>query len=92
MLAKSIKTFLGRGKLYKLLEQSAEISQLEHILQIVLDPQLRSHCHVGNIHQQQLVLLVSNSAWATRVYYAKPELLKALAVHPEFKTIKKETF
>ena len=48
-----------------------------------------THCRFFDYQNGELIIEVFGSAWATKVRYAIPEMIKALKLQPEFSDIKK---
>lgn len=65
-------------KLLALCEKAAQLEVLNSHLQVYLPEALRPHCHVGSFQSGCLLLVVSDSVWATPLRYALPELRDTL--------------
>jgi len=61
-----------------LLERARSLQRLEQAVLGVLPESLAAHCSVMNLKRETLVLGVRSSAWAARLRFAAPELLKQL--------------
>lgn len=61
----------------------------EAVFYAVLDPELTQHCRYAHYLDGELTLIATNSAWATRLRYTIPDLIKQLRVQPEFHELKK---
>lgn len=76
-------------QLTKLISQTAQHKNYAHILNSLLDPNLAQHCNFAKLHKDTLVLVVDSAAWATRLRYAIPDILKILVTQPLFQEVKK---
>lgn len=83
ILAKSYPQF-GKFK-----QQDAEIKQLNKLFREILASNLSSHCQIAKFSRGTLTLIVDNSSWATRLRFAKIDIIKILAVQPEFSKLEK---
>lgn len=70
-----------------LMQKMEHIQQLNQSLDEVLTGDLKKHCRVAGIEGTCLILQVDNGAWATRLRYETPELLRALQAHRDFTNI-----
>lgn len=61
-----------------------QLTDLNNIWQTQLDSTLAQHCRVANFREKCLIIEVDSSAWATRLRYLIPELLKSLRSFTEF--------
>lgn len=73
----------------KLLTAVQQTEVYDRLLKNCLDAELAEHCHFAAIKDQQITVVVDNSAWATRFRYAIPDILKNLNAQLEFKDITK---
>ncbi|CAN5214667.1 hypothetical protein BH10PSE19_BH10PSE19_22510 [soil metagenome] len=75
---KSIQTILAgqNSFLEPIFQQLQQINTLDALLQSFLDAELRPYCRVANLRDGCLVIQAENSAWATRLRYALPQLLQ----------------
>lgn len=64
-----------------LLERARKLTRLEHTVLRLLPENLAGHCRVLNLKNETLVLSVNSSAWAARLRFAAPELIKQLQHH-----------
>ena len=65
----------------------SEVQRIEHLqghLLPLLPSAAHEHCHVASYRDGRLLIVVSNSHWATRIRYLERRLLRALLTHPEF--------
>ena len=88
---KTIRNILENqhSSLGKLLAKCQATDDLAQLFAAIVDSSLAKHCKLANYRNGELTLVVTNAAWATRVHYAIPELMKILCVQPEFKDLKK---
>lgn len=75
------------SKLAHLLLHNQQAQFLNTIFHGIIDQSMTKHCNIVKIEGHQLLVSVSNAAWATKFRYAIPELLKNLRTQPEFNNI-----
>lgn len=75
--------------LAKLFVKSAKNRELNNIFKNILDGELKKHTHFAKISKEILIVTVDSAAWATRLRFTIPEILKNLNTQIEFKEIKK---
>lgn len=86
----TISQIINRNsKLEELIAKAKELQQLNQIFCSALETSLSKHCHLSKIKGSELVVTVDSSAWATRLRYAIPEIIKNIRTQPEFKDIEK---
>jgi hypothetical protein len=61
-----------------MLERARKLSRLERAVLQCLPAELGGHCKVLNLKNEILVLATPSSAWAARLRFAVPDLLKQL--------------
>lgn len=82
----NIPHFLALPLFQPLIQKTQQLTQLNQCLHtIAVD--LAAHCRVADIQGNCLILHVDNAAWATRLRYETPQLLKLLNPHPDFSNI-----
>jgi len=64
--------------LSRVLGHAGRLAALDRILRPQLGQPLASHCRVANLRRDTLVLQVDSPAWAARLRYQIPALLKTL--------------
>jgi hypothetical protein len=65
-----------------------EWRRLQHIFQGQLDPDWRPYCQFNHYKNGCLLLAVQSGAWAARMRYLAPDLIKPLQVYPEFSELR----
>ena len=75
--------------LTKLINKTKNSKNLEVIFRTAVEQNLAKHCHFANYKTSELSVTVTNTAWATRLRYAIPDIIKQLRIQPEFKEITK---
>jgi hypothetical protein len=65
--------------LRRLTEQASQLGRLNERLKTLLPPALAPHAEVAVVRDDTLVILASSAAWAARLRYSVPDLLRALA-------------
>lgn len=66
------------SSLAALLEKASSIQEIDRKIKKLLDPSLQDKFELANINADVAVLLVSSSAWATRLRYNIPAILNIL--------------
>ncbi|WJW74945.1 DUF721 domain-containing protein [Thiohalobacter sp. IOR34] len=69
---------LGKSGLARLTERSRRLARFDRALRERLPPDLARHCRVGNLRDNVLILYVDSSAWAARLRFHSPQLLRQL--------------
>lgn len=83
--AKATATLLHATKsLQSLLDEAQRLSHLQQLLETQLEPVAREHCKVAAWRDGNLLLIVSDGQWATRLRYQEKRLLKRLGVLKDF--------
>lgn len=59
-------------------DRANELAALNAALSQLLDPTLAAHCRVANLRRDTLILQADSPAWAARLRYQIPALLKTL--------------
>lgn len=78
--------------LQHLLDQTQRLDRLQCLLESQLQPAAREHCRVAAWNNGCLLLIISNSHWATRLRYQQRRLQSKLATIEEFANISKICF
>ena len=88
---KTIRNILGNNhsSLGKLLAKCQIANDLARLFATIVDGSFAKHCKLASYQNGELTLVVTNAAWATKIRYAIPELIKILCVQPEFRDLKK---
>jgi hypothetical protein len=89
---KSLQQILDKNKslLPQLMQKTRYLQTLDKLLRTFMEHELAKHCRLAEIKDgKEMVIIAENAAWATRLRYAIPEILKNINTQPEFKTIKK---
>lgn len=72
-----------------LFHQARAVERLQILVESVLEPAARQHCHVASYRDGLLRLLVADSQWATRLRYQQIRLIRQLQAYSEFATLTK---
>ena len=85
----SVTTLLKKPKnqLVKLIDKVNRLHAVNQYLHDILEPNLVKHCKTANIKGHQLILITDTAAWATRLRYITPDLIKILRKKIELKEI-----
>lgn len=80
IITKTISQHLSSADqhLAQILAKAHFLQRVERLFKIVLQGDLAQHCRVANVKNQQLVIEVDSSAWATRLRYLCPSLVAPL--------------
>jgi len=78
--------------LQSLFSEAQRLSQLQQLLEGQLEPAAREHCKVAVWREGNLVLIVSDGQWATRLRYREKRLLKQLGELAEFSGLQRISF
>lgn len=78
----------------KLVAKARRLQEVDQLLRSFLDHEMAQHCVLADVKNNskgklEALLIADNAAWATRLRYAIPELLKNVRTQPEFKELKK---
>ncbi len=86
---KNIRDILtGNPDFQKLITKAHQLTQLNRLFKSLLDPNLAKHCNLAKLEKDQVTVIADNSAWATKLRFSIPDILKNLHIQPEFKMIK----
>lgn len=73
--AKPLKAIFGHAQ---------RLGHLQRLLESQLQPAAREHCHVASWREGNLLLIVNDGQWATRLRYQQKRLLRQLQMLEEF--------
>ncbi|MFV9988714.1 MAG: DciA family protein [Coxiella endosymbiont of Dermacentor nuttalli] len=76
---KPIKQCLQASSLRLIIRKAKRILSVERFLNQILPPEITPHYRIMNLSQETLILQLENAAWATRVRYLVPCLLRQFA-------------
>ena len=84
--SQSVGTILNNpsSHLARLLASVHLLQELDQIIADKLPANIGDHCKAANIKDNQIVIIADSSAWATRLRYQGPQLLKNLRQIPKF--------
>ena len=68
----------------KLINKNKNLETLAGIFNSVIDPSIAKNCRLASIKDRVMHISVKNAAWANRIRYYLPEMLKNLRTQPEF--------
>ncbi|MGY2399967.1 DUF721 domain-containing protein [Pseudomonas sp. SDO5271_S396] len=68
------------------------LGRLQRLLDSQLQPAAREHCHVASLREGDLLLIVTDGHWATRLRYQQKRLLRQLMVFDEFANLRRIQF
>lgn len=72
----------------KLIKKTQSANNLTSVFKNMLDTDIIKNCQFISLNNSTINIAVKNTAWATRIRYAIPDMLKILRTQPEFKTAK----
>ena len=78
--------------LQSLFKEAQRLSKLQQLVEGQLEPVAREHCRVAAWRDGNLLLIVSDGQWATRLRYQEKRLSKRLGALPEFSGLQRITF
>jgi hypothetical protein len=78
--------------LQSLFSEAQRLSLLQQLLESQLEPAALDHCKVAAWREGNLVLIVSDGQWATRLRYREKRLLKQLGELAEFSGLRRISF
>jgi hypothetical protein len=86
---KTIGEILGKNNstLTKLIRKTQTSRDLAFIFQNALEANLAKHCRFASLEGHVITVTATNAAWATRLRYAIPDMIKILRTQPEFKMV-----
>jgi len=68
----------------QLINKNQNLEILTGVFNSVIDPGIAKNCRLASIEDRVMHISVKNAAWANRVRYYLPEMLKNLHTQPEF--------
>lgn len=71
------------------LQRGQYLYRLNRLLQTLVDSEQSLHCQVGNIRDDQLILYCDSPAWASRLRFQLPSLLRQLQQRKGLSTLKR---
>lgn len=89
---KTTRVLQGSLSLQRLVARAQATDHLQQLLNQHLQPAAREHCHLAEIQDATLVLIVTNGHWATRLRYQQKRLLQQLQSLAEFRDISRIQF
>lgn len=72
--------------------QALRLDRLQHLLESQLQPAAREHCHVASWRDGDLLLIVTDGHWATRLRYQQRRLQRQLQEFEEFRGLQRIQF
>lgn len=78
--------------LKSLFSQAQQLAQLQRLLDSQLQPAARGHCHVASWREGCLLLIVTDSQWATRLRYQQRRLQRQLLTLEAFRGLTRILF
>lgn len=81
--AKPLKAIFGHAQ---------RLGHLQRLLESQLQPAAREHCHVASWREGNLLLIVTDGHWATRLRYQQKRLQRQLMAFDEFASLMRIQF
>lgn len=81
--ARPLKAILGHAQ---------RLAHLQRLLESQLQPAARAHCHVAKWREGELLLIVTDGHWATRLRYQQKRLQRQLQMFDEFANLTRIKF
>jgi hypothetical protein len=75
-----------------LFSQAQRLSHLQRLLESQLQPAARPHCYVASWREGNLLLIVTDGHWATRLRYQQKRLQRQLQALEEFTSLTRILF
>lgn len=72
--------------------QAQRLAHLQRLLDACLQPAARAHCQIAAWRDGMLLLIVTDSHWATRLRYQERRLLRQLQAVAEFSNLQRILF
>ena len=66
------------GSLAGILAHAERLQKLDTLLAKHMPPDIKQHCHAGNLRGATLVIHAGSPAWAAKLRFLAPQLLRAL--------------
>lgn len=86
---KNLCDILSKNKdLQTLVIKAKQLNQLNRLFKSSLESTLAKHCSLAKMEKDQLTVIADNAAWATKLRFTIPDILKNLHIQPEFKSTK----
>ena len=70
-----------------MIKKNKNMQNLASVFQSMLDENFAKNCQFASLEGSVVNIMIKNPAWATRVRYAIPDMLKNLRTQPEFKAV-----
>ncbi|MBN2689265.1 MAG: DUF721 domain-containing protein [Gammaproteobacteria bacterium] len=88
-MAKKIEQFLQKrtSPLASIYHKVDELNHLNKIFHAIYNNDLGKQCYVVDLTAKTLHLIVTTSAWATKLRFSIPDIIKILKTQPEFNNI-----
>lgn len=67
----------------------SELKKINTIWQAEIETDLAEQCCVANFRDDILIIEINNAAWATRLRYLIPDLIKKLQKYPDLQSLKR---
>lgn len=83
-----MQLLLGVGTPARLLEQVHRLQSLNALLRACLDTEAAPHIQVADLSADRLVVHADSAAWATRLRYLAPQLLRCLHKTPQLTNVR----
>lgn len=80
---------LQQSPLRMIVQKAQLLLVLHRDIQKLIPAGFESYCHVMNIHQQTVILGVSNAAIATRIQFVAPDIMNGLHKKTEWRYLQK---
>jgi len=82
--AKSVNQILSKpgSGLDTIVARAAQLRQLTHMIQQLLDAPMNQHVYVANVRDNTLVIGTDSSVWHTRIKYLAPMILEHIKQKP----------
>jgi Uncharacterized protein conserved in bacteria len=84
---RSLQLLLGTGTTARLLEHVRHLQSVNEQLRACIDAEAASHIQVADLSVDRLLIHADSAAWATRLRYLTPQILRCLQQTPSLMTL-----
>ena len=89
---RGLKHLLSDTTSTALVQYARQLQALTRLLNQCLSGELADHVLVANLHNETLVLQADSAAWATKLRYLAPQLLRCLQQHEPLASVQRLEF
>lgn len=86
---RSLQHLLGHGDSARLIERVRYLRSVNGHLRACLDTETSNHVQVADVNSERMLVHIDSTAWATRLRYQSPQLLRCLHRHPSLAQLRR---